>query len=243
MIAYPAKIAKLDDMNNYIIVLFGLFFLIQCSSTEKKSETPTLVEDKYRLKEDRDAIETLRADIPEEKRQQNDEIALNLKWMNEKKMTPSAIRSSFSQIVAKKRKIFNQDINKSRQEFSTTEKAKRKEFDDKMRLERESIRAYKKSNSKEKKQMMENLEIKRKEFNLSQKSLRDTYEEEVKDKKKSFEDYMKQRNDEFNADLKIYTIEYNEKKKEDKEKLKSKTEKAREDAVELKRIRLETEGQ
>jgi len=218
MIAYSIEKAKLDDMNKYFIFLFGLLFLISCSSTEEKKISSPLVEDKYRLKEDREEISKLRSEIPEDKRQENDEIALNLKWMNEKRLTPSEVRSRFSQLASRKRRVFNQDLNKGRQEFSNQERKTRKEFDLKMKDERDTIRGYTKRTSKEKKELIDELEIKRKEFNLSQKSQRDAFEEEVKDKKKSFDDYMKQKQDEFNADLKTYTGEFNDKKKEEKEK-------------------------
>lgn len=190
--------------------------ICSCANTEENNQNPPLVEDKYRLMEDREKIEELRKDIPVEKRKENDEIAFNLQWMNEIRLNPSDIRSKFSQHLSRKRNLFNKDMTTARTEFSKEEKRKRDEFNQMMNQERATI-ARRHKNSKSKKELLDELDYKRKDFSAKQKLERDTFEEEVRDKKKAFEDYWKQRSDSFNADLKAYTLEFNEKKKVEKQ--------------------------
>lgn len=180
-------------------------------STSSKSDS-TLVGEKYLLLEDRSRLEELRKEVPKEKKIENDEVALNLQWMNEVKLNPSDIRSKFSDRVSKNRNSFNRDLNSVREEFTKAERQKREEFNNNMGSERAAISSRKKSFN-EKKVLYDELENKRKDFSAKQKLERDTFEEELREKRKSFEDYIKQKTDTFNMDLKTYTVEFNERKK------------------------------
>jgi hypothetical protein len=95
-------------MKKWILVL--AIFVTACSSTSNPpdnvyrtgQDNRPLVDDKYSLQADRKALEEMRAQIPPEKKRQNDELALTLGMMSEVKKSPSDVRSQFDTVLRKK---------------------------------------------------------------------------------------------------------------------------------------------
>ena len=118
-------------MKNRILfsTLVGACFLLLCScetSDKKPSPSAPLVQDQYRLKEDREAFNEIRKDIPDDKKKQNDEMALVLNWMSDIQRPPGDVREKFDSIVTKKRNLFQKDMEKHREEFVKKERIPKK---------------------------------------------------------------------------------------------------------------------
>jgi len=171
-----------------------------------------LVDDKYILKSDRQKLEELRKDIPQDKKNQNDEEALFAQYFSELKREPSYIREQFSKLVSKKRDVFDKDLRKERDSFSKREQKDREEF-----LKNQD--RLKKKFSKEKKtreesnEFYKNLNDKRNEYFSTAREKRDDFEADVRDRRKNFEDYVREKQNDFNQQIKDYTLKYNELKK------------------------------
>src|SRR5688572_12945619 len=99
-----------------------LLFMTACQTGGKSANTyrsadepRPLVDSKYSLSADRAALEEMRKDVPEEKKQENDELAYLLKLTEEVKRPPSEIRTQFDSVLRKKRELFNKDLKKERE--------------------------------------------------------------------------------------------------------------------------------
>ncbi len=106
-----------------IVYLFlaGMFLAACSTSSVQVNDTP-LVDDKYSLKADREALDALRKNIPPEKQKENDEKAFMDQMMTDFSKNPSEVRSKFSSIINKKRETFNKDMTKTREQFSGAQK-------------------------------------------------------------------------------------------------------------------------
>lgn len=177
------------------------------------SEKAIRQNERYNLASDREQLEKLRQDIPEDVRIKNDEQALYQDWMNGYTKSPSDIRTKFSQLLMRKRNTFNSDMSKVRQDFNKDEKKQRDIFFKELDEERSAIKFLKTTPARQKDLYLE-VENKRKEFLSQLKDKRDSFEIDYRQKRKDFDDYIKERTDDFNAQMKDYTDKYNEYQKQ-----------------------------
>ncbi len=173
------------------------------SSAEQNKEKP-LVEDSYRLKEDRQKFDEIRKDIPPERAQENDEKAFIAGLTSDITRHPEAVREKFSSIVRKKRELFNKDLEKSRNEFTKQERKDREAFNKNSELQRKEFTKDKHTND-ERKDFFGDIDQKRKDFYTEQREKRDDFEANIREKRKNFEDYMREQNNDFNYEHRIYT--------------------------------------
>lgn len=160
-------------------------------------EDTTLVDSKYSLKADREALEALRKNIPVQRQNENDEKAFMDQMMTDLTKSPAEVRNKFSSILNKKRSDFSKDMNKTRDEFNKVQKKEREEYTRKSADERKSFAAGKKT-ADERKSFFDDQDTKRKSFYDGQKDRRESFESDIKDKRKTFDDYVRAKTDEFN---------------------------------------------
>lgn len=224
----------------YLLRPLYIFFFIWsvflgCASTEPDNE-PVLVDEKYKLSSDRQAFDEIRKDVPTEKKQENDELALILSLTQEVKDPPQKIRDRFDTLLRKKRSLFQKDMDKSRDQFSKNEKKSREAFN----KEQEKLRkdfGSQKHNREESQEFYLAQEDRSKEYNSQARESRDNFEEEMRAKRKNFDDYAKEKSNEFNQEMKSYTKRYEEwKKQKATEKLENESKKN-----ELKEVNLSTD--
>ncbi len=177
-----------------------------------RAEEPPLVDDKYSLKADREAMEALRKDIPAERQKLNDEKAFMDEMMTDLSKHPSLVRSRFSTLLNKKRSVFNKDMTKDREVFSLTQRQDREKFTKDQTAVRKDF-SRKKTSSEERQDFFGELDSRRKDFYSVQKEKRDEFEANMKDKRKNFDDYVRSKTDEFNQLHRDYTKRYEENKK------------------------------
>jgi hypothetical protein len=204
-----------------IIFLLSIFSLGCQIKTQRGSErgsdspagatspTGVLVDPKYSLAKDRSDFEQLRQSIPVDKKNKNDEKALMDEWFQQLKYPPATIREKYSDLLRKKRDLFNRDMQKSRESFNKKERQDREEFTKSLENERKNFLKEKVDQSR-RSEFFNQQDEKRRSFSSDQKDRRDEFESDVREKRKNFEDYAKEKSDEFNAELKSYTQRWNE---------------------------------
>lgn len=200
-------------MSFFLLVL--AVFLSSCASSKESSDSSRpLVQDKYRLVEDRKTLEDLRQDIPEEKKKDNDELAFLLKLMEKPEMQPSKIRESFSRAVSKKRETFQKDMTRKREAYVKDERRQRDEFQKSMDQEKKAFAGQKKVPSEQRREFYANIEDRRREFYMGLRERRDAFEADMRDERRNFDDYMREKNSEFNQEMRSYQSRYDQAKKD-----------------------------
>ncbi len=193
---------------SFIIFAAGALDILVVDTAHAKDETP-LVDDKYSLKADREALEALRKNIPAEVKKDNDEKAFMDDMMSDLSKNPSDVRGKFQSIVNKKRETFNKDMTKKREDFSKAQSKDREAFSKEQGEQRKDF-TKKRTSSSERTDFYDDLEGKRKDFYSGQKEKRDAFEEDMRDKRKNFDDYIRAKTDEFNQLHRDYTKRYEE---------------------------------
>jgi hypothetical protein len=186
--------------------------LAQSENPLKQTE-PAEVPSKYRLQEDREKFAELRSEIPQQKKEENDEKALMLELTAELKQPPDRIRDKFDKLKRKKRDYFERDMKSLRKEFTENERKQREITNADLKRERESFK-FKKASSEQRKQFFSDLEAKRKLQQSDLKQKRDDFEADVREKRKDFEDYMRVKQNEFNQELQIYRTKWQQRERE-----------------------------
>ncbi len=204
-----------------------LIGIAACSSSStpenvyrKSEDGRPLVDDKYSLQADRKSMEDLRAQVPNEKKRENDELALTLGLMSETKKSPSDIRSQFDSLLRKKRSLFDKDMTKERENFTKEERKKRDEFMKSQSDQRETFK-HEKHGREEQTEFFKNLDEKRSEFFSVERDRRADYESDVRERRKSFDDYAREKQNEFNQEIRAYQKRYDDMKKEERDKEKA----------------------
>lgn len=213
--------------NEYMKLIYRILFLgcvvltilSGCQIVTERGESPETKDvrkdERYSLAEDRAQFDELRKSVPEDVRVRNDEKSLYMQWMADYTMDPSAVRSKFSSLVSRKREAFNKDMNKIRDEYNKDERKKKEEFSKKSAEERQDIKDQNVSREK-RTELYNEHDAKRKDFYAQLREERDSFETDYRQKRKDFEEYIKEKSDIFYAELKNYTVKFNELKKQQK---------------------------
>lgn len=199
-------------------MVFGSAILTSCSSSgpkntyrENEEASRPILDEKYSLKKDREVLETLREQVPPEKKNENDELALILNLMADKKKSPEAIRQQFDQALRKKRELFDKDVRKERDAFTQKERKSREEFLAQMKESRDQ-KFQSKPSSRERSEFIKDQDNKRAEYFAAERDRRQDFESDIRERRKTFEDYIRERQNTFNQELRSYQKEYSDKK-------------------------------
>lgn len=182
------------------------------SSNDNREQRP-LVDDKYSLAQDRKEMEELRAQIPEQRKRDNDELALMLKLTENVGQQPSDIRNKFDQLVRKRREQFDKDIQRERDQYGKIERKERDQFLKEQDRKRAEFNKEK-HKREEKDEFYRDSEQRRSQFFADSREKRDDFEADIRERRKNFEDYMREKNNAFNQEMRSYTERYNAWKKE-----------------------------
>lgn len=183
----------------------------QYKSAEEAAERP-LVDSKYSLAADRQAMEEYRTQVPETKKQENDELAMALGWTQNLDKQPSKIREQFNSLLKKKRAAIDKDLKKEREQFNKEERKKRDDFLKQQKDEREAFKKHK-STREESQSFFKDQSDRRNEFFANERERRNDFESDVRERRKNFEDYAREKTNTFNQDLRDYQKRYDEAKK------------------------------
>lgn len=165
------------------------------------------------LKQDRSELETLRSEIPQDKKQSNDELALFLNLTNEVKDPPGKIRERFQNLIQKKREVFRRKVEKVRENYKKDELKRKDEFNADQRKKREAFKLRKLS-AERTKEFFDQQEQNRRDFYSREQDRRKDFEDQIDQHSKDFNAYMKERMDSFIEQMRIYETRYREKQKD-----------------------------
>lgn len=214
-----------------VLVTFLSLNLIQCASRQPTQTEDWITKDREKIIEtlsseisltkDREELQELRKNIPEETQKENDELALITQLMVEPKTNPSRLRQQFQYATQKKRKTFRDKVEKLRKDFKKEERKLRDDFVKTAKLKRKAIdpKALERDEMRERYQ---ELDKERRDFFSEERERRRSFEAEISAQTKDFNDYMRQKSREFSDQIREYTRRYNDLKKAEKEKSKAK---------------------
>jgi hypothetical protein len=206
-------------------LLISALFFVGCATgcVSSNKERPKISEDRQivrdelskevSLKADRSNLDTLRKDVPEEKKQENDELAFYLQQTQDLKENPQRIRTHYSELVQKKRTLFHKKVEKLRTDFKKRTTADRDEFLKKQKEAREDFKGRRASPDKTK-EFYADLDRARTDFYSQEQDRRKDFEEEISERTKDFNDYMKERYDAFDEQMRSYEKRWRDKQKE-----------------------------
>lgn len=205
-----------------ILFLMLAWSLVSCSAPERKNSYSSgdssrpVVDEKYSLTADRQKLDQMRAEVPPERKKENDELALILQLTGEVKKEPSDIRSKFDSLIRKKRELFDKDMKKEREVFTKKEKKERDDFLKDQAQRRENFNRQKFS-KEVRDTFYKESEARRLEYFANERERRSDFESDMRDKRKNFEDYIKEKNNEFNQEYRSYSRRFEEMKRKKKE--------------------------
>jgi hypothetical protein len=175
-------------------------------------ESRPIIDSQYTLKEDRKVLETLREDVPEAKKNDNDELAFILNLMADQARPPENIRQQFDKALRKKRETFDRDLRKERETFTKKERGEREKFLAELKEVRDN-RFRNKMDSKERSEVIKEMDQKRADYFSAEKDRRQDFESDVRERRKNFDDYIRERQNFFNQEYRSYQKSYQERKK------------------------------
>ena len=169
------------------------------------------IDPKYSIAADREKFQAMRSDVSTDLQARNDEKALLAELMAATEIEPSQVRERFDGVVRRRREEFNRDMTKLRETYSRQERQQRESFTKELEAERETIKDQNFSREDRQRRISE-LDQKRRDYYSSEREQRDLFEADVRTARKDFDDYVKRKQDEFNAEYKIYQIRWRENK-------------------------------
>ena len=200
-------------MSKILLSLISLT-VISCANQSKNGAESTSAAE-VSLKADRSEFDELRKDMPPEVRKENDELAGILQMLrnpNGEYERPERIRERFSKIMRDKRSRNDKQFRQEREDFNRLEKDKREEFTETQKSEKEDFLGDKPSSEK-RKRFFDKQEEKRSCFYDDAREKRRSFEAEISTRRRNFEDYVREKTNLFNAELRNYQKEYDERRK------------------------------
>lgn len=197
-----------------ILLAFISLAIVACSNASKRSAESSN-SDEVSLKADRSEFDQLRKDMPAEVRKENDELAGILQLLrnpNGEYERPEKIRERFSKIMRDKRERNDKQFRHEREDYNRLEKDKRAEFTETQKSEKEDFLGDKPSSEK-RKRFFDRQEEKRARFYDDSREKRRSFEAEISTRRRNFEDYNREKTNLFNAELRNYQKEFDERRK------------------------------
>lgn len=164
------------------------------------------------LSEDRNELDELRKNIPEEKRRDNDELKEILFFTGELKDPPHRVRDRFNQITRRLREKHRKEVSRIRTQFNKDEKSYRDQFYKKLKDERDEFLEKKVTREKRQK-FFDEQDSKRREFQSDERDRRHQFTADLKMKEDDFNQSLRDKTNEFNQEYKNYVQRYTEHQK------------------------------
>ncbi|MDZ4678070.1 MAG: hypothetical protein SGI74_11260 [Oligoflexia bacterium] len=183
-----------------------------CSTSgPEKAATSEEIENEVSIKSDKENLDELRKDIPEEVKKSNDRIAATLKRWKQQKMAPEDLRSRFSDEIRKAREAMDKKHQRQRADFQKQKAKKRKEFQEKQKEARDDFFSHKPKGER-RSDFISDQSTERERFNSDLRDERQDFEESIKDERKIFEGDIASRWVEFRQEYPEYSKLYREMK-------------------------------
>lgn len=201
MNSHPKSVGKFFLKVQGLILVVGItstLFFTGCTRV-RKDRNPEVS-----LKSDQEQLEDLRAQIPEEKRHENDELAVIMAMVvdTEFKERPENIRIRFDRLMHQRREDFRKDNERSRSDYSEKERNKREKFLSDQKADREKFKKKKRTPKVAQKYYQEQ-DVKRRDYFADERDNRKRFESEYRQKTSDFNfritDWKRKFEEEFRA--------------------------------------------
>lgn len=208
----------------FLIWISAVFLLTACSAPQKSAKEER-AEDREKiqaqlsqemsLKSDRSDLAELRKDIPDEKKKENDELALFLQLMNQSKESPTEMRDRFNSLVQKKRSAYREKVQRLREDYRHDETKRREDYLDAQKKRRDDFNRHK-HDSRANREYYSDEDKKRQRFFADERDRRQSFESELNSQSKDFDNYMRERQKEFDEQYRLYSKKLSERPKDKK---------------------------
>jgi len=205
---------------------FPLLILVGCQTAKGPEEAApsdqvrSELSQEISLKADREELAELRKEIPEEKKQANDELAVLLNLMGEVKLKPSDVQGRVQEIMRERRGEFRKKVTKLRENFRKEEAKRKEKFLKEQKAAREDFKPDKGDRDKTK-EFYSGQDERRREFFANEADRRKDFESEIKTQSADFDSYMREKQREFSEQARLYSKRYYELEKEKREAAKN----------------------
>jgi hypothetical protein len=169
------------------------------------------------LKADRSELDGLRAEVPEDIRRENDELALILKDMAGGDQPPDRIRERFNRALRLYREKSDKHFRQERETFTAEERSKRDQFLTELKTERDKFTSRRK-NAATRKRFFDDQEMKRRAFFATEREKRADFESRFTQRRREVDDLAREKSNQFNQELRAYTQTYWERRKAEAQK-------------------------
>ncbi len=191
-------------------IIFLIAVLVTSSGSFAASSEPKTVdespEQELSLKKDREALDQLRQEVPEDVKRENDDLAFILKLFDDKKRQSGRIRAEFNKTYNRVRKKKQKEFRKERDLYTREEKSRRKKYLSESKKQRKAFLDGDAS-SEAKKEFFAEERIKRKEFFADEKDKRKDFESDLRARRKEFDHYLRDRRKDFSDRLRQFKKE------------------------------------
>lgn len=204
-----------------LIIATVFLFAIGCASSPDRSReqdrqtVQSELSEEMSLKADRENLEDLRKEIPEDTRRDNDELALYLQLMKQGTEQPQTVRDRFQVMVQKRRTVFRDKVRRLRENYRRDETKRREDFLKAQKAKRDAYQA-RKGDSKANREFYSQQDKDRQHFSADERDRRQNFESEINAQSKDFESYMREKTNEFNEQYRLYSKKFSERPKEKK---------------------------
>lgn len=202
-----SQVSRISNRKSAALFTQGTIFLavlmVGCSSSQNRPiVTQGEVIKEYRMKEDRDQLEKLRKDIPQQQQSKNDELAFIIKKMAGETRNPSEIQSDWYKSVRVQREKFTNKARKVREDFNADEKKAREDFLKKQKSARDDLSS--KATRDERSEFYAEQDRARQNFFANERDRRKAFESMMTQERADFEDIMRDQSSQFALALKEY---------------------------------------
>lgn len=155
-----------------------------------------------RLSDDNKELNSLRKSLPDQKKQDNDDLAEYLNKLQLAERDPDRARSEFTQLVQSRREKFRDKTNKLRESYATDERKRREEFNEQQNKKREKIR-NRRLKPKDSQEAYYELSEEQKDFYSHERLRRKDFEAEIQTQMKEFDFMVRERQQAFNEQMRM----------------------------------------
>lgn len=191
----------------HLWIIAILVFTVSCASQKSSEKMPSAnvreeLGREIRLSDDNKELNNLRKSLPEQKRQDNDDLAAYLNKLQLAERDPDRARSEFTQLVQGRRERFREKMSKIRLDYSSEERSRRELFNQQQNKKREEIRG-RKLKARDSQEAYLKLSEEQKDFYAHERLRRKDFEAEVQSQMKDFDFMIRERQQAFNEQLRM----------------------------------------
>lgn len=164
------------------------------------------------LAADRQELDQLRKDLPDDVKKQNDELALVLSFLKDGDEDPNKLRDRFQAALRKKRETVDKAQRRRREDFTRAEREARENFNANQKAEREDFLSGKRDSAARKK-FFETQDEKRRRFYADSQERRKDFEAQVNEERRDFESLVREKTNFFTQEWRGYRERWTERKR------------------------------